>query len=291
MHLTRAEISACFDDEQLLALAHRIATVGESVADQIGINEAFNVLVNATNNEMWNAPVDVWNIAAWKGHSHGFSGATNGLSIRFDPFVDAALYAVRRNYGEGTTVLVLTDYYPWQELRAEYMADGKWAEREVARFLNGFEPSNGKEQTGVNILKAVTGKQSINQIRNSPECVEEAFFQHRLLLWNYFPFARGGTEKTGHRGLPGMRDGDSLEWMVLCEAWLAAFCAAVNAKCVAFAANAEVKAARAKRLENASHLPAGIHEVPLCHPSFRTTGWRDERQFRQLLEHNKEIHA
>ena len=83
----------------------------------------FNLLANGETGSAWSPPDQVTptGLVGWKKGANGFGGSTaRGLSLLFDPFVDACLLMNACQNGgklpQKMTVLVLTDYYPLQLL-------------------------------------------------------------------------------------------------------------------------------------------------------------------------------
>ena len=266
MNLSRRQICDRLKNESLLELAKRIASFSEKEAREHGLMSAlpepYNVLANAVDGRDWRIPHPISEVQEWKNHRNGFSGEKVGLSVRFDPFVDAALYCHFGRQGQriNPTVLVLTDYGPWESIVEEADSSGgssDWALKQINEFLEG----RALDTTGNNIVKAVTKKSNIEAVQRDFGCIEKAFGEHGLFLWNYFPFARGGKNAEGKEGLPAMGRGADLQWVTICERFLADFCKAVGAKKVAIAINQDVGRARKGRL-----LPLGIDVQTFEHP-------------------------
>jgi hypothetical protein len=158
---------------------------------------------------------------------------------------------------------VLTDYNPMLNI-VEEMSElicQDWAEQATRDFLS----AKNLGLTGCNIVKAICGgKDSIPTIQGSkPDRLQNALQTSRLVIWNYFPFARGGNQTEGKGGLPDMKD---CRWISQCDKWLLSFLAAVNATTVIFAMNGFVKDARRNCHETQVN-QHGLYEInDICHP-------------------------
>lgn len=119
--------------------------------------------------------------------------------------------------------------------------------------------------TGTNLLKVLLEKNSIEEVRKTGIAgISEAFSKHRLLIWNYFPFLRGGSHCEGMNGLP---DATKYEWIRYCDEQLGKFLKCVNADRVLFATNQGVKEAReacVKKCETSTFDVRRYHSLP--HP-------------------------
>lgn len=133
-HPLRTECDRLFSDGSCLRnLATDIASLTWTQAkqdDMISANPApYNLLSNGETGAGWTIPAQILpnDLVAWKNAANGFTGSTNrGLSLMFDPFVDACLLnvAAKGINGEGTfpqhtKVLVLTDYGPLKNVIGE----------------------------------------------------------------------------------------------------------------------------------------------------------------------------
>jgi hypothetical protein len=149
---------------------------------------------------------------------HGFSqdghGCTTGLSLLFDPLVDAFLILPLLmgcdKYWGGPTVLVLSDYWPFLKLeegdfKPQGSVDHDWGRFETNRLL-----FSGIADTAIRILVDTLSKGKLSgkqpRVLTHPD-VRTEIEARRLLLWNFFPFFRGGTDATDEKGLP-----NSISW-------------------------------------------------------------------------------
>jgi len=122
-------------------------------------------------------------------------------------------------------VLVLTDYYPLKLLLGQMsvLIGQDWASIAAANFLAAKELG----LTELNLVRAVTEKNSIKEVQKMGEgFISSCFAKHRLLVWNYFPFLRGGSECEGAAGLP---DPSNPLWLSYCDRLLAQFLRCVDA--------------------------------------------------------------
>lgn len=248
----REEFAGLFPtDSCLRTLAAEIASVGLAHAKSVGLLTAipapFNLLSNGAMGSGWIAPTHLFpnDLVAWKQGGNGFPGPTQrGFSLMFDPFVDACLLIEARKGGgpfkTKTKVLVLTDYGPLKNVIGEMavLPGLDWAEVETDSFLE----ARNLGPTGCNLFKALMEKASIGDVRKAgPEAISEAFSKHSLLIWNYFPFLRGGNDCEGMAGLPHPKN---CAWIDYCDELLGEFLKCVNADGVLFAANKEVRGVR-----------------------------------------------
>ncbi len=280
----------------LRGIALEIALLGWVKAKQHGLISAnpapYNLLANGETGGGWTAPTQLFpnDLVAWKHAANGFAGATQrGLALMFDPFVDACLLIEARKGGgpftrpftPATKVLVLTDYSPLKSVIGEMavLLGKDWAEVETDNF---FKAKN-LGPTGNNLFKALLGKNSIDAVRKAGiEDISAGFGKHSLLIWNYFPFLRGGSNCEGMEGLPD--DSTNCAWIHYCDELLGKFLKCVNAERVLFAANQGVKEARKKCGLS------GIHQIPyfeLDHPGSCRSAAKMEKwgaEFRAALE-------
>jgi len=180
---------------------------------------------------------------------HGYSGQRWGLSLLFDPFVDATLWAYGGGHGAGSTprafsgtrVLVLTDYSPIKDVLSDAarMHPLDYGEAGVLELLNA---NRTLQTTGYNIVKWVTQQNAIASVRKAlaqdRDYVRKQFAQHSILIWNFFPFQRGGSCCQGTPGLPCMKND---LWLRLCHDYLDRFLRAVSATEVIWAVNKAVR--------------------------------------------------
>ena len=272
-------------DHALRKLSATIAGLGRSDAAQNGFTSAqpppYNLLANAELEADWTPPTTSVpeGLMAWKAQLNGFRGfGVKGLSMLFDPFVDATLLMYAHHNGEefkNTTVLVLTDYGPLLHFVGELIAcqGSDWAANCVLQFLK----AENLGAPGINIVKATCGAESIETIRKSDGVLEKSFAAKRLLIWNYFPFFRGGTSAEGCAGLPNPIK--RLDWLKACDCYLDSFLMAVKADNLVWACNKEVQEAR--RSLALAHELHGIVKA-MKHPC-RWTG-EDRRGFSKFLQ-------
>jgi len=189
--------------------------------------EPLNVLANADRSDIW-TPAPKFSrkeIVKWKGSPPSFFGfakgtraSSRGLALLFDPFVDAFLAAHLKRGRElaDCTVLVLTDYNPFVPIG---YPEADWAECESRAILHGMVHS--RHSTIVQLFDALFGR---NAWCKQHEGIVEGIVNKKLLLWNFFPFFRGGVTPTGSSGLP--RAGN---WRLKCWSFLSDFLGAVGA--------------------------------------------------------------
>ena len=292
MHQLRTECDAHYPDGACLRkLACDIASVGWTQAKSLGLLTAapapFNLLSNGETNSGWVAPTQLFpnELLAWKHAANGFTcPAIRGLSLLFDPFVDACLLIEARKAGgpfkTKTKVLVLTDYDSLKNVIGEMavMIGQDWA----AVATGNFFKAKNLGLAGNNFFKALLGKDSISEVQNmGTKEICAAFGSHNLLLWNYFPFLRGGYDCVGMSGLP---DPNNCAWIQYCDERLMDFLECVNADRVVFAANKEVKNARKKCVKTMNKIPAQYTYSELDHPSSWRGDARMEEWAKKLLE-------
>ncbi len=190
--------------------------------------EPSNILANAELATTWTGPSNysMRSILEWKGTPpalHGFASKSKqscrGISLLFDPFVDAFLaahFSTGSAIEPGCTVLVLTDYYP---AASSNHPTTDWGETETRNILSGRV--NGQNSTITQLFDALFGKSSW---RAQATTIADGIVGQRLLLWNFFPMFRGPGTPTGSAGLPTAGD-----WRLKCWDLLCKFLIAVNA--------------------------------------------------------------
>jgi hypothetical protein len=196
--------------------------------------EPLNVLANGEISSKWN-PLPEYCLKKairWKGNSpklFGFSDgvkmSSKGLSLLFDPLVDAFLsthLGASTGVPKDCTVLVLTDYYPFAGSECSH---SDWAESVTQSILQG--QVNGRSSTIVQLFDALFGKRRWFE---QHQVISDGIQEKRLLLWNFFPFLRGGSIPTGSSGLPFSGD-----WRLHCWHLLSRFVEAVGAAQVVLA--------------------------------------------------------
>jgi hypothetical protein len=144
-----------------------------------------------------------------------------------------------RTLPQKPSVLVLTDYYPLKHLIGEMalLLNQDWGAIVTDKFLSAKELG----LTERNLFKTVLNRTSIRDVRELDEQkIAAEFANYRLLVWNYFPFLRGGFECEGMSGLPQ----NNCDWILYCDERLADFLKCVDAYRIILAMNGEVKAAR-----------------------------------------------
>jgi hypothetical protein len=159
-----------------------------------------------------------------------------GLALLFDPLVDFALasHLLCDGFTKPLRILVLTDYYPlvWNGLdliRALKNSEAKqdWAVENTLALNNVSPWSNFKlDQTSYWLARCFQPDKLSDPAR-------QLFVENRLLLWNFFPFFRGGFGKTSGDGLPSW----GASYRAKCLEWLFAFVQAVDATEVIVASN------------------------------------------------------
>lgn len=211
-----------------------------------------NFLANAEVGGSWHKPSTyrACDIADWKSgikprltleEQRGFTSLTpSGLSLMFDPFVDAFL-AVHRVDLSGCTVIVLSDYSPLINVipvGSQGMV-GDWGLDEAEKTLRGgdtdsttkglfnclFGKGNWKEKGADGSHLEGDGESGL-----ADTVVVKGIRAKRVLVWNFFPMFRGGVKATGSGGLP--KTGN---WRQQCWTWMCRFISAVQAKSVILA--------------------------------------------------------
>ena len=286
-HDLRTECDQQFpDDSCLRRIAFDIASLEWADAKQHGLISAdpapYNLLSNGETGSGWTIPtrVSADDLIAWKKGANGFAGSTaRGLSLIFDPFVDACLLIEAQKPSgsfKQTKVLVLTDYYPFSKIGIKAGFD--WAEEETNKFLKALDLG----LTGNNIFKALAEENSIETVRNTSEDeIRGLFSKSNLLIWNYFPFFRGGNSSLGIKGLPNpIKD---CRWINYCEGLLGRFLDCVNASHVIFAMNQQVRAARFKCVQP-NYGSAELNHPGSCRSIKKLEAWGS--RLREVLEYN-----
>lgn len=249
--------------EQWFPTAHPLRDLAADIAS-LGLGTAASSGVWTAKPPPWNlvcngeaagwTPANHLGLASWikrkRGlpSQHGFSGQRWGLSLLFDPFVDATLWAYGGGYGAGSTprafsgtrVLVLTDYNPIKDVLsdAKRMRPVDYGEGGVLELLLAKKTL---QTTGYNIVKWVTQQSTIKSVGKAlaqdSDYVRKQFAQHKILIWNFFPFQRGGVHCMGTKGLPSMQNP---QWLHLCCDYLERFLQAVSATQVIWAVNKSI---------------------------------------------------
>jgi hypothetical protein len=179
------------------------------------------------------ATADIAILESWKAvlpASNGFGGCgnDNGLSILFDPLVDALLlWNITKPSTRSSTVLVLTDYYPLLKCNAHPGCD--WGEKETERYWLPY--TGGHDQTWRLLLQAIWPKLDP---RAGIEVANRAS-ERGVYIWNFMPFFRGGCSSSGAKGLPS-----GSKWHNRCFQWLKSFVDCVGADSIIFAANSSI---------------------------------------------------
>ncbi len=149
-----------------------------------------------------------------------------------------------------------------------------WAEVETGNF---FKAKN-LGLTGNNLFKGLLGKDSIKAVqRLETENLSDAFGSRNLLIWNYFPFLRGGNDCEGMDGLPAP---ENCAWIHYCDELLGKFLNCVNADRVVFAANQEVKQARKLCVGKVDSIAAKYTYREMDHPG----SWRGDMRLKKCGE-------
>lgn len=219
---------------------------------------AFGTISPAPFNLLSNAATSGWclppptptpaDLVGWKLGQNGFPAyPLKGLGLLFDPFVDALLWAHGGSIPPATTVLVLTDYSDIGGVIGEIMrySPNDWAEVELSAF---FKPKS-MGRSGDNLRKLIIGKDFSLENPEAEELMGNLplkIQQHRLLLWNYFPFLRGiGVGCTGGwaRMLPKNPTHRAAIFSA-CDDFLHEFLRCVNAKKVVIAVAGDLWSAR-----------------------------------------------
>jgi hypothetical protein len=250
------------DFEQWFSTTHPLRELAADIAS-LGLG-------TATGSGVWTAKPPPWNLmsngiaAGWRAaavpgragwvktkggtlNDQGFSGQSWGLGMLFDPFVDATIWSCCSGQGPSVgsvrfsamRVIVLTDYSPISGIESEVVKSGTrdYGEDGARDFLVAKDLGT----SGCNLVKCVTGKRSVEDvrkaIRNNSGYLAAQFSQRKILIWNFFPFQRGGVHCQGTKGLPSMQNS---QWLHLCCDYLERFLQAVSATSVIWAVNKDV---------------------------------------------------
>lgn len=136
-------------------------------------------------------------------------------------------------------VIVLTDYSPIAGIELEVVKSGTqdYGEDGARDFL----AAKNLGTSGCNLVKCVTGMRSVEDVRKElgkdSGYLAAQFAQRKILIWNFFPFQRGGVHCQGTKGLPLMHNP---QWLHLCCDYLERFLQAVSATEVIWAVNQAV---------------------------------------------------
>lgn len=181
---------------------------------------------------------------------HGFADihppAARGISLIFDPLVDAFLAAHLHQSGslpQPCTVIVLSDFYPMQTGIKPHTTDD-WGLAETLRTLNGIVTY--PDTTTPHLFDYVTRSRDW---RDNRRLIETTIASKRVLLWNFFPFFRGGNIASGRCGLPIIG-----HWRKQCWEFLSRFLEAVCADRVLLACSGEMLPLP---------IPRGDHSAPI----------------------------
>jgi hypothetical protein len=272
----RQDFQNAFDDAHCLRLlAREIASLTDSRAGATGllhlkdcVEYPGNFLANGA--QRFVPPTSIHgltdslhysDLAAWKfknpstfankSSKHGFSTdeltSDQGLSLLFDPLVDAFIELNRESTWADSLVVVLTDFYPFSLCYSEIESGQDWAAKETSAYIN--RPEYGGT-TGP-LFHALTGDDPVESL--------EKLRDRGIFLWNLFPFFRGGVGHSGASGLP-----TNIKWLDLGFSWLARFLECVKAHTVILACSGDVfphlrpsgnKVSREVQLSNPSSLP------------------------------------
>jgi hypothetical protein len=224
------------------------------------IPPSFNFLANGiTSNYTPLASIDCpLEIAYWKSSGHtpltcclyrGFndsiaSAACFGLSMLFDPLVDAVLAAnancVTGSVSlpqPGSSVIVISDYAAIYDPSINLLGfrGNDWGTEEAVKVLS--PPMSGgrimEEQVSTTLVNLWDCLCEGDSWQTNPAEIEVAIRNKKILLWNFVPFLRGGVASTGASGLPRSRR----LWLLACWDWLRRFTSAVDASQVILAVN------------------------------------------------------
>ena len=157
---------------------------------------------------------------------------TLGLSMLFDPLVDAVLAA---NTGislggfapkSGATVIVLTDYGAiWDKtIKVIGYTRPDWGEDETVNILHPPPPASRKQlsPTIYNLWECLCPP----GWRTNTDLIGQTLRKKNILIWNLIPFFRGGSGSSSDAELPHPKCG---HWLEICMNWLCEFYAGVNA--------------------------------------------------------------
>ena len=186
-------------------------------------------------------------VAAWKyetktptcDEQYGFGDRktmVKGLSLLFDPVVDAFIYSkFLHNHSLSPTkaLIVLTDYGPMFDAEVDIEKNPKskppvndWAVRETNKIFNR---SGNHGSTIQNLLTCLCGQNDWSHKQIS---------QKDVLLWNFIPFMRGGYVSTGMAGLPNAA---TLAWVKQCLIWFNKFVDEIKPKQIFWCTSNDVR--------------------------------------------------
>jgi hypothetical protein len=174
------------------------------------------------------------------GYSLGPS-ANRGLSLLFDPLVDFTLLVQWLCCGrlpEKPTVLVMSDFYPLGLVAEEMLEEHDWAQSygewfmDVTNWVEATDPTTRRlakvlksNTTGTELCDPAMPKSSVLFVGN-----------YNILIWNFFPFFRGGFSSTGSAGLPP----SASVYRNACFVWMIRFLKAVDAGRLLIATSVDV---------------------------------------------------
>ena len=156
-----------------------------------------------------------------------------GLSILFDPLVDAVLAANTgilsgrpRNPAENT-LIVLTDYGAAYDpdINLVGFSGTDWGEDETCKVLcpplpGGRISPKQVSKTLVNLWDCLCGSpawRTYQPVPGVPGPIEDAIWKHNIIIWNFIPFLRGSGNSMNNEALPS---GKCLQWVQMCLKWL-----------------------------------------------------------------------
>jgi hypothetical protein len=238
-------------DSCLRSLAREIATLDGSEARTIGLYDLkdsvdypANFLVNGSAETF--VPIStthherdsltLYDLARWKfndvlafnakssryGFNNPFNGS-RGVSLLFDPLVDAFIQINRTAAVRKSLVIVLTDFYPYSSCYSDMVTEMDWGSELTCKYLDGSE-------TGAT-LNALTS--ALNATSTHPNAIGlEKFVDVGVFLWNFFPFFRGGSYHSSEAGLP-----KTAKWLPIAWHWLNTFLRCVDSHTVIFASS------------------------------------------------------
>jgi hypothetical protein len=148
-------------------LASRISTLDERTAQKIGLfdlheSHAYpaNFLVNGSDETfrpVWTTHqepdcLSLYDLASWKfdmpgsfdakTSRYGFNNhlkGSRGLSLLFDPLIDAFIELNRAAAIQKSFVIVLTDVYPFYLCNSDMLTGRDWGSEQTRKYLNGTE--------------------------------------------------------------------------------------------------------------------------------------------------------
>ncbi len=197
------------------------------------------------NLAQWKFPGRPVNCCIERGFAENTEEApTLGLSLLFDPLVDAALAAHTQilaghfRLPHGAKLIVLSDYGAiWdREIKLMGYNGPDWGEHETNEILCPVMPS-GKVQ----LTQGEVGK-TLFKLWNclcptwskDPESLSQAL--QNVLFWNFMPFLRGSSGSSSEAELPDPKCGD---WRKICMDWLGDFVEYTNPRRIVFCVNKE----------------------------------------------------